>query len=119
MIRYRGGLTRGTEHNLRVRGRGTWGDQTRRLYKHQRARYRQEMGSRSWAGKNRHLVQSLHQRERRQRTREHRLSLRKVAAGVLILGALLLLAPGTRGTGLMLLVLAALVLYVIVKRKQT
>jgi Flp pilus assembly protein TadB len=117
-IWYSGRATRGTEHNKRVRGGGTWGDQSRRLYQHQKSRYREEMGRNTWAGKNRRLVQRLHQRERGQRVATVRHHGRTVTAGALVLGAVLLMSPGTRGGGLMILFLTGLVLYVVTKRKR-
>jgi hypothetical protein len=43
---------------------------------------------------------------------------RAVAIGALILSAVLLIFPGTRGAGLMMLILAGLLLYLIIGRKR-
>ncbi len=109
-------------HNRRIRGGGTWGDQGRRLSRHKRKMGRQEMGGGTWSAQARRL-----DRGRRRRAREERKSRRGamlqhhgslVAFAALILGAFLLLSGGTRGAGLMMLVLAGLALYVITGHKR-
>jgi len=118
-----GRSSRGTRHNKRVRGEGTWGEQTGRLERHQKKRLQREMGRGMWSEKDRRLDRARRRREREQRKLQRRTTVRNggrvVAAGALILGAVLLLLPGTRGIGLMVLVLAGLVLYGIIGRKRT
>lgn len=118
MTTWNNGTSRGTEHNKRVRGGGTWGAQSSRLYRHQRARYRQEMGRGTWADRDRRLVWALHRRERGGGKIQGRTTLRQVAAGVLILGAVLVMSPATRGTGVMILAFVGLIVYVIIRRKR-
>jgi hypothetical protein len=133
----------GTKHNRRVRGGGTWGDQGRRLHRYQQAKYRRETaggswentsesldirknkrvrGGGSWSAQTRRLDRARRHREREQRGHQHSTALGKagtaVAAGALVLGAVLLMSPGTRGTGLVMLVLAGLALYVITGHKH-
>jgi len=133
----------GTKHNRRVRGGGTWGDQGRRLHRYQQAKYRRETaggswentsesldirknkrvrGGGSWSAQTRRLDRARRHREREQRGHQHSTALGKagagVAAGALLLGAVLLMSPGTRGTGLVMLVLAGLALYVITGHKH-
>jgi hypothetical protein len=133
----------GNKHNRRIRGGGTWGEQTRRLHRYQQAKYRRETaggnwenttasrgirqnrrerGGGSWSAQTRRLDRARRSREREQRNHRRGTTLGKagaaVAAGALILGAVLLMSPGTRGTGLMMLVLTGLALYVIAARKH-
>jgi Ca2+/Na+ antiporter len=80
------------------------------------------MGRGTWADKNRRLTRALRQRERGERKLQRRTTLRRhgtaVTVGVFVLGAALLMFPGTRGTGLIMLFLVGLVLYLIIKRKR-
>ena len=133
----------GTKHNKGVRGGGTWGAQGRRLHRYQQAKYRRETaggswantsesldirknkrvrGGGSWSAQARRLDRARRHREREQRGHQHSTALGKagagVAAGALLLGAVLLMSPGTRGTGLVMLVLAGLALYVITGHKH-
>lgn len=114
------GVDRGTRHNRRVRGGGTWGDQTLRLHGHQRLRYGREMGRGTWGKKNSRLYRAERRRDRGRRNQERRATARTytiaAAVGALILGAVLLMSGAT--AGLVVLVLAGLVLYVIIRRKQ-
>jgi hypothetical protein len=133
----------GTKHNKGVRGGGTWGAQGRRLHRYQQAKYRRETagggwdntsesleirenkrirGGGSWSAQTRRLDRARRHRERGQRNNKRSTALGKggtiVAAGALILGAVLLMSHGTRGAGLVMLVLAGLGLYVITGHKH-
>jgi hypothetical protein len=133
----------GDKHNRRIRGGGTWGEQTRRLHRYQQAKYRREQaggnwenttasrgirqnrrerGGGTWSAQTRRLDRARRQREREQRSHQRSSALGKagaaVAAGALVLGAVLLMSHGTRGTGLVMLVLAGLALYVIAGHKH-
>jgi|HubBroStandDraft_5_1064220.scaffolds.fasta_scaffold21245_2 hypothetical protein len=133
----------GDKHNRRIRGRGTWGEQTRRLHRYQQAKYRREeaggnwenttasrgirqnrreRGGGSWSAQTRRLDRARRHREREQRGHQRSAVLGKagtaVAAGTLVVGAVLLMSPGMRGTGLVMLVLAGLALYVITGHKH-
>jgi hypothetical protein len=133
----------GDKHNRRIRGGGTWGEQTRRLHRYQQAKYRREeaggnwenttasrgirqnrreRGGGSWSAQTRRLDRARRHREREQRGHQRSAVLGKagtaVAAGTLVLGAVLLMSPGMRGTGLVMLVLAGLALYVITGHKH-
>jgi hypothetical protein len=133
----------GDKHNRRIRGGGTWGEQTRRLHRYQQAKYRREeaggnwenttasrgirqnrreRGGGSWSAQTRRLDRARRQREREQRSHQRTSALGKagaaVAAGALLLGAVLLMSASTRGTGLVMLVLAGLALYVIAGHKH-
>jgi hypothetical protein len=133
----------GDKHNRRIRGGGTWGEQTRRLHRYQQAKYRREeaggnwenttasrgirqnrreRGGGSWSAQTRRLDRARRHRERDQRGHQRSSALGKagtaVAAGAVLLGAVLLMSPGTRGTGLVMLVLAGLALYVITGHKH-
>jgi Flp pilus assembly protein TadB len=57
-------------------------------------------------------------RARGERKRQRRAYGRKVTAGAVILGAMLVIIPGTRGTGLMILAVTVLVLYMLARRKR-
>ena len=81
--------------NRRIRGHGTWSAQTRRLDREVRRRERGQHRSAA-LGKGGSAV----------------------SVGALILGVVLLMAPGTRGAGLVMLVLAGLFLYVVAGRKR-
>lgn len=81
--------------NRRIRGYGTWGEQTRRLDREVRRRERGQRRS-ATLGKGGSAV----------------------SVGALILGAVLLMAPGTRGAGVIMLVLVGLFLYVVAGRKR-
>ena len=117
------GKNRGSRHNRRVRGGGTWGDQLLRLYGHQQVRYGREMGHGTWGEKSSRLRRAERRRERDRINLQRRTAVRKnsttIVAGVLILGAVLLMSRATRGTGLVLLVLTGLILYVLIRRKRT
>jgi hypothetical protein len=133
----------GNKHNRRIRGGGTWGEQTRRLHRYQQRKYRREMaggnwenttasrgirqnkrerGGGSWSAQTRRLDRARRHREREQRGHQRSAVLGKagtaVAAGTLVVGAVLLMSPGMRGTGLVMLVLAGLALYVITGHKH-
>jgi hypothetical protein len=126
--------------NRRIRGHGTWGEQTRRLHRFQQQKYRREKaggdwenttnslgirenrrvrGHGTWSEQTRRLDK---ERRRRERGQKSSATLGKagsaVSVGALILGAVLLMAPGTRGAGVMMLVLVGLALYVIRGRKR-
>jgi hypothetical protein len=92
-----GSTSSGSRNNPPVRG-GTWTDKGRRL---ERERRRSERAERKL-----------------QRRTARRTFGRAVAAGAVILSAMLLMIPGTRGTGLVILLLTGLVLYVITRRKR-
>jgi hypothetical protein len=103
-----------TRHNARVRGGGTWSDQTARLSMHEHKRHRRETGHSMWRGKNPDRKRSrveLDQRDLARGTPRRNYG-RTVAAGALILGAVLLMSPATRGAAVAILALAALGLYV-------
>jgi len=86
--------SKAARRNRRIRGHGTWGEQNRRLDKERRRRERgQRSGVLGKAGS-------------------------AVSAGALILGVVLLLAPGTRGAGVLMLVLVGLGLYVVSGHKR-
>jgi hypothetical protein len=116
------GIDRGTRHNRRVRGVGTWSELTLRLHGHERARFGREMGRGTWGKKNSRLYRAERRRDRGRRNLQRRAAVRNyttaMAVGALILGAVLLISGATRGAGLAVLVLAGLVLYVIVGRKR-
>lgn len=116
------GTDPGTRHNRRVRGAGTWGTQTLRLHGHQRLRYGREMGRGTWGKKNSRLYRAERRRDRGRRSLQRGAAVRKyttaVAVGALFLGAVLLMSGATPGAGLVVLVLAGLVLYVIIRRKR-
>jgi hypothetical protein len=57
-------------------------------------------------------------RERDQRRLQRRAARRKFVAAVAVGALILLMFPGTRGVGLMILVLGGLGLYVIARRKR-
>jgi hypothetical protein len=126
--------------NRRIRGYGTWGDQTRRLHRFQQQKYRREhaggdwdntseslgirenrrvRGHGTWSAQTRRLDREV---RRRGRGRKRSAALGKggsaVSVGALILGLVLLMAPGTRGIGLVMLVLVGLFLYVVAGRKR-
>jgi hypothetical protein len=111
------GASGGTRHNKRVRGGGTWGSEGRRLNQHQQRRFRRQLGFGSWGAQQRRLVHRRHQRERRAWGAKLRSSFTTVIVGALILSALLLFAPATRATGMMILFITG-VLYVITRRKK-
>jgi hypothetical protein len=92
-----GSTSSGSRNNPPARG-GTWTDRGRRL---ERERRRSERAQRKL-----------------QRRTARRTFGRAVAAGAVILSAMLLLIPGTRGTGLVILLVTGLVLYVITRRKR-
>jgi hypothetical protein len=110
------------QRNRRLRGRGTWGDQGRRLSRHKRKMGRQEMGGDTWSAQARRMDRTRRHRDREQRKSRRSAALqhhgRLVAFAALVLGAVLLLSGGTRGAGLMMLVLAGLALYVITGHKR-
>lgn len=112
----------GSRHNRRVRGGGTWGEQAGRLQRHQQMRYSRQRGGGTWSDRLRRLDRDRRRSERGGRKLQRRTARRKygrtVAVGAVVLSAMLLMIPGTRGTGLMILVLAGLVLYVIARRKR-
>jgi hypothetical protein len=133
----------GTKHNRQVRGGGTWGAQGRRLHRYQQAKYRRETagggwnntsesldirknkqvrGGGSWSAQTRRLDRARRHRESEQHSHRRSSALGKagtaVAAGALLLGAVLLMSASTRGAGLVMLVLAGLALYVITGRKH-
>ena len=118
-----GRSSRGSRHNRRIRGAGTWGMQATRLERHQQKRLRREMGRGTWSQKAARVERARRRRERDERKTQRRTVLRSygraVAIGALILGAVLLLVPGTRAIGLLMLVVAALAWYAIFGRKQT
>jgi len=126
--------------NRRIRGYGTWGEQTRRLHRFQQQKYRREhaggdwenttnslgirenrriRGHGTWSEQTRRLDREVRRRGRGQRRGA---TLGKggsaVSVGALILGAVLLMAPGTRGAGMIMLVLVGLFLYVVAGRKR-
>ena len=115
----------------------------RLLHRYQQAKYRRETagggwdntsesleirenkrirGGGSWSAQTRRLDRARRHREREQRNNKRSMALGKggtiVAAGALILGAVLLMSHGTRGAGLVMLVLAGLALYVITGHKH-
>lgn len=112
------GTSRGTRHNRRVRGVGTWGSEGRRLNQHEERRFRREMGHGSWGGQARHLDRN---RRRRERNSERGAKIRKffltVVTATFILGALLLFSSTARATGMLILFVGA-VLCVIFRRKR-
>lgn len=126
--------------NRRIRGYGTWGEQTRRLHRFQQQKYRREhaggdwentseslgirenrrvRGHGTWSVQTRRLDREVRRRGRGQK-RSAALGKRgsTVSVGALILGVVLLMAPGTRGAGLVMLVLVGLFLYVVAGRKR-
>jgi Flp pilus assembly protein TadB len=111
-----------TRHNARVRGSGTWSEQTTRLSLHERRRYRREMGTGTWADKDRRLDRERRHHERDQRQSGRRTARRNygraAAVGGLILSAVLLMSPATRGAALTILILAGLALYVTAGRER-
>jgi hypothetical protein len=111
-----------TRHNARVRGSGTWSEQTTRLSVHEHRRLRREMGRGTWADHNRRLDRGRRHQERDERHLQRRTAGRKygsvAAVGALTLGAVLLMSPATRGAGLVMLVAAGLTLYVIAGHKR-
>jgi uncharacterized membrane protein YccC len=111
-----------TRHNARVRGGGSWAEQTARLSVHQHRRYRREMGTGIWSDKNRHLDRNRRRQERDQSHRRHSTALRNygrvAVVGMLILGAVLLMSPATRGAALVILAVVGLAMYTTAKRKH-
>jgi hypothetical protein len=99
-----------------------WAEQTGRLERHQKKQLHREMGRGTWSDKDRRLDQARRRREREQRKLQRQTAQRNygraVAIGALILSAVLLMFPGTRGAGLMMLILAGLLLYLIIGRKR-
>ncbi|HEY1624803.1 MAG TPA: hypothetical protein VGG16_13485 [Streptosporangiaceae bacterium] len=111
-----------TRHNARVRGGGSWAEQTARLSVHQHRRYRRETGTGTWSDKNRHLDRNRRRQERDQSHLRRGAGWRnygKVAVvGVLILGAVLLMSPATRGAAVVILVVLGLAMYTTTRRKH-
>jgi hypothetical protein len=126
--------------NRRIRGHGTWGEQTRRLHRFQQQKYRREhaggdwenttnslgirenrriRGHGSWSQQTRRLDREVRRRERgQQRSAARGKGGSAVAVGALILGVVLLMSPATRGAGVIVLVLVGLGLYVVGGRKR-
>lgn len=77
----------------------------------------------TWTDKGRRLDRYRHRTERAERKLQRRTARRTygraVAVGAVILAAILLMIPGTRGTGLLVLLLTGLVLYLVARRKRT
>jgi hypothetical protein len=130
----------GARRNRRIRGYGTWGEQTRRLHRFQQQKYRREhaggswqntsesldirenrriRGHGTWSAQSRRLDREVRRRGHGQR---RSVTLGKggsaVSVGALILGVVLLMAPGTRGAGVIMLVLVGLFLWVVAGRKR-
>ena len=112
------GTSRGTRHNRRVAGGGTWGSQGRRLRQHEQHNLRRQMGLGGWGSQNRRMYLAQRRRERNGQWRAKvRRSFLTVVTAALILGAVLLFSPAARATG-MLILFAGAVLYVITRRKK-
>ena len=113
---------RATRHNARVRGGGTWSEQTTRLSLHEHQRLRREMGRGTWGDHGRRLDRERRRQEREDRHRSRSTAWRNhgraAAVGALVLCAVLLMSPATRGIGLAVLVLAGLAVYVTAKSKR-
>jgi UPF0716 family protein affecting phage T7 exclusion len=92
-----GSTSSGSRNNPPPRG-GTWTDKGRRLERYRRRSERAE-------------------RKLQRRTARRNFG-RAVTTGAVILAAILLMIPGTRGAGLLILLLTGLVLYVIARRKR-
>jgi hypothetical protein len=132
--------SRAARRNRRIRGHGTWGEQNRRLHRFQQQKYRREeaggpwentsnslgirenrriRGHGTWSAQTRRLDKDRRRRERgRQRSGVLGKAGSAVSVGALVLGVVLLMAPDTRGAGVMMLVVVGLALYVISGRKR-
>jgi hypothetical protein len=126
--------------NRRIRGYGTWGEQTRRLHRFQQRKYSKEQaggpwentsnslgirenrrvrGHGTWSEQTRRLDRERRRRERGQQSSASRGKTGSaVSVGALILGLVLLMSPATRGAGVIVLVLVGLGLYVISGHKR-
>ncbi|MGH3186319.1 MAG: hypothetical protein ACRDPY_05425 [Streptosporangiaceae bacterium] len=134
--------SKAARRNRRIRGYGTWGEQTRRLHRFQQQKYRREQaggdwentsnslgirenrrirGHGTWSAQTRRLDREVRRRGRG-RGRQSSATLGKagsaVSVGALILGVVLLMSPATRGVGVVMLVVMGLFLYVVAGRKR-
>jgi hypothetical protein len=111
--------SRRTRRNRRIRGGGTWGVQGLRLDQAQHNKYQREMGGGLWSDKNRRLDRARRQRERAQRRGAKQRSYGLTLAASMLILSLVLLATGSGGAGVLILALAATLLYVRTARRKT
>jgi hypothetical protein len=109
----------GTRHNRQIRGRGTWGSQGRRLNQYEQNQFRREMGRGTWSDQARRVDRAKRQRDRNPppRTEQRKYGV-AAAVGVFVLSMALLVPRGTRPAGMIMLVFAIAVVYVIAQRKK-